>query len=57
MQRVTPSYVKMPIGYPRLACSGRTALGATVLNDTHVNVITGSEVRAHAAQSLCSLPL
>ncbi|GFH17943.1 HDAC_interact domain-containing protein [Haematococcus lacustris] len=42
-ERITPSYVKMPPGYPRLVQSGRTPLGSEVLNDQYVNVITGSE--------------
>mmetsp|Transcript_36011 Transcript_36011/g.80148 ORF Transcript_36011/g.80148 Transcript_36011/m.80148 type:complete len:1160 (+) Transcript_36011:163-3642(+) len=42
-ERITPSYVKMPVGYPKLLCSGRTDLGNGVLNDSYVNVITGSE--------------
>jgi hypothetical protein len=41
LQRITPSYVKMPPGYPRLTHSGRTPLGNEVLNDQYVNVITG----------------
>ena len=40
---MTPSYVKMPPGYPSLATSGRTDLAASVLNGEYVNVITGSE--------------
>ncbi|EFJ52117.1 hypothetical protein VOLCADRAFT_56211 [Volvox carteri f. nagariensis] len=43
LQRVTPSYVKMPPGYPHLASSGRTPLAESVLNSEFVNVITGSE--------------
>lgn len=43
LQRVTPSYVKMPPMYPHLSSSGRTALGNGVLNNDYVNVITGSE--------------
>ncbi|KAF5839292.1 hypothetical protein DUNSADRAFT_1165 [Dunaliella salina] len=42
-QRITPSYVKIPPGYPRLKSTGRTQLGDEVLNDQYVNVITGSE--------------
>ena len=42
-ERITPSYVKIPASYPKLACSGRTGLDLSVLNDTFVNVITGSE--------------
>ncbi len=42
-QRVTPSYVKMPPGYPPLVSTGRTPLGESVLNTEFVNVITGSE--------------
>ncbi|GIL73116.1 hypothetical protein Vretimale_4724 [Volvox reticuliferus] len=42
-ERVTPSYVKMPPGYPHLVSSGRTPLAETVLNSEFVNVITGSE--------------
>lgn len=41
--RITPSYVKIPAGYPKLAQTGLTPLGGDVLNDTYVNVITGSE--------------
>ncbi|MEW5314307.1 MAG: hypothetical protein WDW38_005815 [Sanguina aurantia] len=42
-ERVTASYVKMPVGYPPLSCCGRTSVGKQVLNDSFVNVITGSE--------------
>eukprot|EP00798_Chlamydomonas_sp_ICE-L_P013837 gene13837-19758_t len=42
-ERVTPSYVLIPAGYPKLASSGRTKLGNSVLNHTCVSVITGSE--------------
>jgi paired amphipathic helix protein Sin3a len=42
-ERITPSYVKIPTTYPKLSCSGRTGLDRSVLNDTFVNVITGSE--------------
>ncbi|KAG2448373.1 hypothetical protein HYH02_006955 [Chlamydomonas schloesseri] len=42
-ERVTPSYVKMPPGYPHLTSTGRTALSDSVLNSEFVNVITGSE--------------
>ncbi|GFR40981.1 hypothetical protein Agub_g1646 [Astrephomene gubernaculifera] len=42
-ERVTPSYVKMPPGYPTLNMSGRMQLGDSVLNADLVNVITGSE--------------
>lgn len=43
-QRITPSYVKIPPGYPPLKSTGRTALGEEVLNDQYVNVITGRYV-------------
>lgn len=42
-ERLTPSYVKIPSGYPKLHCSGKTALGEVVLNDMLVNVTSGSE--------------
>jgi len=42
-ERVTPSYVKIPAGYPKLECRGRTPLDLSVLNDVYVNVISGSE--------------
>ncbi len=42
-ERITPSYVKIPAGYPKLECRGRTELDLSVLNDVYVNVITGSE--------------
>uniref|UniRef100_A0A7S3QMC6 Histone deacetylase interacting domain-containing protein n=1 Tax=Dunaliella tertiolecta TaxID=3047 RepID=A0A7S3QMC6_DUNTE len=42
-ERITPSYVKIPPGYPRLKSTGRTQIGEEVLNDQYVNVITGSE--------------
>eukprot|EP00798_Chlamydomonas_sp_ICE-L_P007940 gene7940-1154_t len=42
-ERVTPSYVLIPEGFPKLATSGRTDLGHSVLNESFVNVITGSE--------------
>ncbi|KAG2499920.1 hypothetical protein HYH03_002207 [Edaphochlamys debaryana] len=42
-ERVTPSYVKMPPGYPHLTTTGRTPLADAVLNSEFVNVITGSE--------------
>lgn len=41
LQRITPSYVKMPPGYPKLICTGRSKLGEDNLNDQYVNVITG----------------
>ena len=40
---MTPSYVKIPAGYPKLECRGRTPLDLSVLNDVYVNVISGSE--------------
>lgn len=42
-ERCTPSYVKIPSSYPKLQCSGKTALGESVLNDLLVNVTSGSE--------------
>jgi len=42
-ERITPSYVPMPPGYPKLHSAGRTPVGEEVLNDQYVNVITGSE--------------
>eukprot|EP00798_Chlamydomonas_sp_ICE-L_P000490 gene490-1896_t len=42
-ERVTPSYVRIPAGFPKLSTSGRTELGHSILNDSFVNVITGSE--------------
>ncbi|KAG1680591.1 hypothetical protein FOA52_015039 [Chlamydomonas sp. UWO 241] len=42
-ERITPSYVRIPAAYPKLTSQGRTAIGASVLNDVCVNVITGSE--------------
>lgn len=53
--RCTTSYVRMPPGYPKLKCSGRTPLGDAVLNDTWVSIVSGSEdysfkVRRRAAR-------
>lgn len=41
--RCTTSYVRLPPGYPKLRCNGRTTLGDEVLNDTWVSIISGSE--------------
>eukprot|EP00236_Picocystis_salinarum_P001248 CAMPEP_0183833256 /NCGR_PEP_ID=MMETSP0807_2-20130328/5948_1 /TAXON_ID=88271 /ORGANISM="Picocystis salinarum, Strain CCMP1897" /LENGTH=1064 /DNA_ID=CAMNT_0026079157 /DNA_START=49 /DNA_END=3243 /DNA_ORIENTATION=+ len=42
-ERCTPSYRLLPRDYPRLLCSGRTALHHRVLNDAWVSVTSGSE--------------
>ena len=42
-QRCTTSYVRLPPDYPRLQCSGRTPLGASLVNDVWVSVTSGSE--------------
>jgi len=42
-ERCTPSYRLLPKDYPRLLCSGRTALHHRVLNDAWVSVTSGSE--------------
>ena len=42
-QRCTTSYVKLPPDYPKLSCSGRTPLGAALVNDIWVSVTSGSE--------------
>ena len=41
--RCTPSYRRLPAGFPRLACSERSRLEQSVLNDDWVSVPTGSE--------------
>jgi histone deacetylase complex regulatory component SIN3 len=41
--RCTPSYRRLPAGFPRLACSDRSRLEQSVLNDDWVSVPTGSE--------------
>lgn len=41
--RCTPSYRRLPKGYPRLACSARSQMEAENLNDIFVSVPTGSE--------------
>lgn len=42
-ERTTPSYVMLPTNYPRLKATGRSDIGAAVLNDEWVSVTSGSE--------------
>ena len=42
-RRCTPSYRALPVTFPRPACSERTELCRSVLNDTWVSAPTGSE--------------
>lgn len=43
LERPTTSYVRLPREYPSLPCTGRTPLGAEMLNDELVSVTTGTE--------------
>jgi hypothetical protein len=51
-QRITTSYVRLPAGYPKLICSGRSQLGSVLptLNDTWVS----SAGRLHPSSSSSS---
>lgn len=42
-ERCTPSYVALPVNYPRLAATGRDTAGQALLNDGWVSVTSGSE--------------